>query len=292
MDVRKTLSFAVVIAWLTAGQAAAESLASVSADTDVAAPAAGPLPDTDAQAGVPQAGPESPAAHAAAADEVVDIYAPKPGRRTDRFGLRRYPGDGDVILTPSARTLDEGDIQIGLDEGLLWRAQVGVVDEFTIEANSVWGFTAGLSGKYALVRRHNTALTLQLGAGAATVEKSMNWSHAALLYAKDYRYGAVHLGGYFVFVHVPRGMGYLVPQATAGAEVRLLRGVSAVGEFGYGNDILHEHGPGVNSGFVNAGVRFDFSQIYLTGALVVPTTDAFLDSAALAIPFVRIGGRF
>lgn len=254
------------------------------------------LPDIDAQEGIPQAPPDSPATHAAleAQDEEAefDIYAPKKDRRRWKFRPARTAGDNDVIVAPSARPLDEGERQISVDELLLLRVQLGVSDEFTLEANSLWGFSIGLAGKYAFVRRNNTALSLYAGAGAFTVEKAINWAHAGLLYTKDFKRGALHLGGHGIWAHSERGRGYFVPQATAGGEVRVMKHVTALGEVGFGNDILNAAGFENNTGFVNLALRLDGAKVFATGGLVMPTNESFVNSAALAIPALRVGARF
>lgn len=253
------------------------------------------LPDIDAQEGIPQAPPDSAAEHAAREaqdDTEVDIYAPKKNRKPFRFKPARSPGDNDVILAPSARPLDEGERQVSLDELLLWRVQLGVSDDFTLEANSLWGLSIGLNGKYALVRKNNTAVSLQLGAGAFTVEKSINWAHAGLLYTKDFARGALHLGAYAIFAHSERGRSYVLPQATAAGEVRVMKHVTAIGEVGFGNDVLHAAGLENNTGFVNLALRLDGGNVFATGGLVMPTNDHFVNSSALGIPALRLGGRF
>lgn len=253
------------------------------------------LPDIDAQEGVPQAPPDSPAVHAAleAEDEpAFDIYAPKKDRRRWKFRPARTAGDNDVIVAPSARPLDEGDRQVSLDQLLLWRVQLGVSDEFTLEASSLWGLSIGLAGKYALVRKNNTAVSVYAGAGAFTIEKSINWAHLGLLYSKDFKRGALHLGAHGIWAHSARGKGYVVPQATAGGEVRIMKHVSALGEAGFGNDILRAAGFENNTGFVNLALRLDGGKVFATGGLVMPTNDSFTNSAALGIPALRLGARF
>jgi hypothetical protein len=225
-------------------------------------------------------------------DAEVDIYAPQKGGKRKRFKPKRHAGDTDVILLASARPLEEGQVNISLDELLLWRAQLGVTDDFTLEANSLWGFSIGINGKYALMRERNTAVAVQFGAGAFTVEKRMNWSYASLLYAKDMGRGAVHAGGHLIFAHTPDGKSYVVPQATAGAEVTLMKRVRALTELGFGNDILQSTGVENNTGFLNLGLRLDLSPVYATGGLVIPMNEPFLDSPALGIPFLRIGATF
>lgn len=223
----------------------------------------------------------------------IDIYAPKAGKKKRRVKLQRTAGDTDVILVPSARPLPEGDVNISLDELLLWRVSMGVTDDLTLEANSMWGFSAGLEGKYALIRRNNTALSLAAGATALTIDKHYNASHLSLLYAKDFPAGALHAGGHMVFAHGRDDDAVLIPQLTLGAEAKLMKRVTALGEIGFGNDILNAtNGYENNTGFANLGMRVSFKQIYATGSLFMPTNERFLNSRALGIPFVRIGGTF
>lgn len=306
---RKNLLVGVLIS-ITAGSSAAPAwgweltrmsqrqVAAYQDADDSAAPATDPapvLPDIDAQEGIPQAPPDSPATHAALAaegDAEFDIYAPKENRKRWKFRPARTAGDNDVIVTPSARPLDEGDRQVSLDELLLWRVQLGVSDEFTLEANSLWGFSIGLAGKYALVRKNNTAVSVYAGAGAFTIEKSINWAHLGLLYSKDFKRGALHLGAHGIWAHSARGKGYVVPQATAGGEMRVMRHVSALGEVGFGNDILRAAGFENNTGFVNLALRLDGGKVFATGGLIMPTNDSFTNSAALGIPALRLGARF
>jgi hypothetical protein len=264
------------------------------------------LPADDAQEGVPVTAPtpvtqraELPAPELAPAPEpeaegpeVTDIYAPDPNRKGTKFHLGRSAGDTDVLLLPSARPLDEGQVHVALDELLLWRGEMGVSDEFSLGVDSAWGLTLDVNGKYAFVRRNNTAVALRLGVGAATVEKKLNWSYAELLYSKDMRRGAVHLGAHLVFAHTPDGDSYLVPQATVGGEVKLIKHVSAMVEGGFGNDVLAAAGLGNNTGFANLGVRLYVQGAYVTGALVIPTNEHFMNSAALGIPFIRFGYVF
>ena len=259
------------------------------------------LPAVDAQQGIPSAPPPTAAEHAAvtvptesqpAEVEVTDIYAPDPTRKKSRFKLARSDGDTDVLLLPSARPLNEGQVHVALDEFLLWRGEMGVTDEFSLEASSVWALTAEISGKYAFVRENNTAVSLRVGAGAATVQKQLNWSFAQLLYTKDFPRGAVHLGAHLVFVHTPNDGGFLVPQGTVGGEVKLIKYVWAIAEAGLGNDLLQATGFENNTGFVNLGARLAAQGGYVTAGLVMPTNSSFLNSAALGIPFLRFGVTF
>lgn len=261
------------------------------------------LPATDAQEGVPLAAPapethkSEPAAvvaetKAAEEPEVTDIYAADPNKPRSKFKLQRTQGDTDVLLLPSARPLEEGQVHFALDEFLLWRAEIGVSDEFSLGADSVWGLTAQVYGKYAFIRENNTAVSLRVGAGAATVQKSLNWSYAQLLYAKDMRRGAYHLGAHLVFVHTPNGDSYLVPQGTLGGEVKLIKYLTAIGEAGFGNDMLQADGFVNNTGFVNLGAKVYMQGGYVTAGLVMPTNESFLNSAALGIPFIRFGYVF
>ncbi len=207
-------------------------------------------------------------------------------------GITRMAGDNNIVLTPSGRTIGEGNNYLSVDEMLLWRFGWGVSDSFDVEIHTAWLTSLGFSIKWAMLNTEQHDVALQLGTDAMVYPKRNNAQYASLVYTQSHKRGAWHLGAHAVRVQRARGKSsetYVVPEGTLGAEVRMAKYLTGLIEAGYGQNVL-ENDPNENTGFVNAGLRIGGDDIFFDLALVVPTSESFLESDFLGIPFVRLGG--
>lgn len=203
-------------------------------------------------------------------------------------------GDLNVLISPSGRTLREDDVSVTLEELVFWRIAWGASDRMTAELRTLWGASLGVGLKYGLVQTPHHHLALGASADALVFAKTNNFEMLSLTYTYEEPKTSLHLGGHFVRAQQRlsrrRSRVFVIPEGTAGAELRFARHVRGLIEVGYGQDLRTGNGSR-NTGFINLGVRLADRSAFAEVAIVSPTHETWLQSDRLGIPWFRFGFR-
>lgn len=200
---------------------------------------------------------------------------------------REDPNQTRLLFGPTGRSLEQGEVSVGVYEVLLPFVQVGITDRLSIGAG-----TPLLFGDFERLYWFTPKLkVLQRGSTAASVG-AMHFLNVGDDANIGIAYGVVTHGGSDAAITVGGGYAYARWQAdkyqaddNAGAAVAMLAGERRVGS---GIKLVTENYAFKGGGFISGGVRFFGEKLSADLGLMMP----LFDNSNIVLPVVNIVRKF